>query len=164
MFFCWFQALVDGYAAHLSNLMSFDSVGQPHGNLRLSVRKAGFSFSVHPATSSDNSRKNQVRKTASLPTHRQQLSVCGPSIAVTDEGTERDIDVWAPIRTALDVAADGSCREISSADFDSRLLFGSVLCACYMRWLRRCQRLCVFSRCYLFICDSAFQLLKLRVN
>jgi len=88
---------MDGYAAHLSTLMSADSSLHPLGNMRISARKAGFSFPVHQATSVSCSRKNRVRKTASLPTRQQQLSVCGPAIAVTDEGStvaERDIDVW----------------------------------------------------------------------
>jgi len=95
------QVLTDGYAAHLSSLTCAESPRQPLGNLRMSLRKSGFSFPVHRAVSdvSQSSRKNRVRKTASLPTRRQQLAVhASPSIAVTDEGntivgSERDFDV-----------------------------------------------------------------------
>lgn len=117
----WFQVLTDGYAAHLNTLTSSDSTVHPLGNLRISMRKAGFSFPVHQA-STDDSRKNRVRKTASLPTRHQPLSVCGPAIAVTDEGnmivgSEQDVDVWLPTH-----CSDWSYCEISSADFDSYLL------------------------------------------
>jgi len=89
--------IADGYAAHLSTLTSLNPI-QPVGNLRMSVRKSGFSFPVHRAASVDHGRKNRVRKTASLPTRHQQLAVCGPAIAVTDEGNtvvsnERGIDI-----------------------------------------------------------------------
>jgi len=69
------------------------------GNLRISVRKAGFSFPVHRAATMSEGRKSRVRKTASLPIRRQQLAMFGPAIAVTDEGntvvssSERGIDV-----------------------------------------------------------------------
>ena len=90
--------LTDGYVAHLTALLSADSTVHPVGNLRVSVRKVGFSFPVHRTTSIGDSRKNRVRKTASLPTRHQPLSVCGPAIAVTDEGNtviggEQDVDV-----------------------------------------------------------------------
>lgn len=93
-----FQVLTDGYAAHLSSLTSPDSPVQPLGNLRMSLRKAGFSFAVHRATNVSHGRKNRVRKTASLPTRRQPLAILGPAIAVTDEGNtvignERGVDV-----------------------------------------------------------------------
>ena len=89
--------IADGYAAHLSTLSSVNPI-QPIGNLRMSVRKAGFSFPVHRAASVSHSRKNRVRKTSSLPTRHQQLAVCGPAIAITDEGNtvvvnERGVDV-----------------------------------------------------------------------
>ena len=92
------QMLTDGYAAHLSSLTSAQSPVQPLGNLRMSLRKAGFSFAVHRAANVSHGRKNRVRKTASLPTRRQQLAICGPAIAVTDEGNtvvgaDRGIDV-----------------------------------------------------------------------
>jgi len=88
--------IADGYAAHLSILTSANS--QPLGNMRMSVRKAGFSFPVHRATTMSHGRKNRVRKTASLPIRHQQLAVCGPAIAVTEEGntviaSERGVDV-----------------------------------------------------------------------
>jgi len=78
--------LTDGYAAHLDSLTLSENPIQPLGNLRLSQRKAGFSFPVHRATNVSHSRKSRVRKATSLPTRRQQLSVCSPTIAVTDEG------------------------------------------------------------------------------
>jgi len=98
MCFLMLQMLTDGYAAHLSSLTSADSPIQPLGNLRMSLRKAGFSFPVHRAANVSQGRKNRVRKTASLPTRRQQLAICGPAIAITDEGNtvvgaERGIDV-----------------------------------------------------------------------
>jgi len=78
---------MDGYAAHLSSLTTASSAIEPHGNLRMSVRKAGFSFPVHRATSTSHSHnpRNPVRKTASLPIRRRQLAVCGPTAAATDE-------------------------------------------------------------------------------
>jgi len=87
---------MDGYAAHLTTLMSADSAVHPLGNLRISARKAGFSFSVHRAT--NVGQKSRIRKATSLPTRHQPLSVCGPAIAVTDEGSmvgssEREVDV-----------------------------------------------------------------------
>jgi len=90
--------LSDGYAAHLSSLTSANDTVQRLGNLRISVRKAGFSFPVHRTATASHSRKNRVRKTASLPIRHQPLAMCGPAIAVTDEGntivgSERGIDV-----------------------------------------------------------------------
>jgi len=83
--------LTDGYAAHLSSLTSADNPIQPLGNLRLSLRKAGFSFQGHQAANVSQSRTNRVRKTASLPSQGHQLSVADEGSPVV--GNERGIDV-----------------------------------------------------------------------
>ena len=83
-------------------MTSADSASiQPHGNLRMSLRKAGFSFPVHrtAADCSGVTQRSRVRKTASLPpTRRSQLAIYEPVIGVTDEGktvvaSERALDV-----------------------------------------------------------------------
>jgi len=68
-------------------LASLKSANHPLGNLRLCG--SGFSFAVHQATSVSHGRRNRVRKTASLPTRRQQLSV-----ATNEDGSiDKAVDV-----------------------------------------------------------------------